>query len=638
MPHPALRNTLVGHTSYVAAVACTVIDGRPVAVTGSNDSTARVWDLSTGRQMGLPLVHGDLVREVACTVIGELPVAVTVDGHRIIRMWDLRRSQQIGRSASIANTDFASSIACTSVNGRPVAITGGGQKGGMQLWNLTRGRLAGLPFRGASDWISAVTGTVLDGQPVVLSGDHGGTVSVWDPVSRKLLGAPMPSRMGRAESIACGMLDRRPVAVVLYFNDYGQEPAIGVWDLNLRQQVSKRYHDGEIHTITCVTINERLIAVTGDYQDGMIYQWDLARNRRMSKPFKGNSLGIIAMAPTVLDDRPAVVTVGEDNVAKVWDLTRRRSIGKPRPAHNRKIHKVACTLLDNRPIAVTGSWDDTIQIWDLVSMSQIGNRPMKGYPIIQDIACVTAPDGRAFAVINTGQRVSVWDLANVREVDGPPSGGEGRLRSMVAAVYRGKAAAITSDDQSIKVWGLASCEMIDALPAGRIDELAYVGHEDGKPIVIGRKDSMIWRWDLEHHRRNTNPVDIGYMGPVDKIAGILFDRQLLAVAIKRVVSDDDIGSTAGGVTIWDLVRDRQISRNQTTSGDFIHAVTCTSINNKPVAFTGGEDRFLRMWNLTDGQLTAEWPMPDQIGAIACSPDGSLVVGVASDIMVLDTTQ
>ena len=253
--------------------------------------------------MGLPLVHGDLVREVACTVIGELPVAVTVDGHRIIRMWDLRRSQQIGRSASIANTDFASSLS-TSANGRPVAITGGGQKGGMQLWNLTRGRLAGLPFRGASDWISAVTGTVLDGQPVVLSGDHGGTVSVWDPVSRKLLGAPMPSRMGRAESIACGMLDRRPVAVVLYFNDYGQEPAIGVWDLNLRQQVSKRYHDGEIHTITCVTINERLIAVTGDYQDGMIYQWDLARNRRMSKPFKGNSLGIIAMAPTVLDDRP----------------------------------------------------------------------------------------------------------------------------------------------------------------------------------------------------------------------------------------------------------------------------------------------------------------------------------------------
>jgi WD40 repeat protein len=47
---PALRHTLTGHTNAVVAVASMVLpDGAPVAVTTSDDGTARVWDLSTGR-------------------------------------------------------------------------------------------------------------------------------------------------------------------------------------------------------------------------------------------------------------------------------------------------------------------------------------------------------------------------------------------------------------------------------------------------------------------------------------------------------------------------------------------------------------------------------------------------------------
>ncbi|PZS40649.1 MAG: hypothetical protein DLM62_01780, partial [Pseudonocardiales bacterium] len=43
------------HTDGVVAVATTTLDGRQVAVTGSDDDTVRVWDLGTGRPIGDPL-------------------------------------------------------------------------------------------------------------------------------------------------------------------------------------------------------------------------------------------------------------------------------------------------------------------------------------------------------------------------------------------------------------------------------------------------------------------------------------------------------------------------------------------------------------------------------------------------------
>ncbi len=41
---------LTGHTSWVDALACTMIDGRPHAITGSADATVRIWDVVAHRE------------------------------------------------------------------------------------------------------------------------------------------------------------------------------------------------------------------------------------------------------------------------------------------------------------------------------------------------------------------------------------------------------------------------------------------------------------------------------------------------------------------------------------------------------------------------------------------------------------
>ncbi|MGH3940111.1 MAG: caspase family protein [Pseudonocardiaceae bacterium] len=49
--NPVPRTTLTGHDGWVRAVACTIVDDQPMAITASGDKTVRVWDLTTTAEL-----------------------------------------------------------------------------------------------------------------------------------------------------------------------------------------------------------------------------------------------------------------------------------------------------------------------------------------------------------------------------------------------------------------------------------------------------------------------------------------------------------------------------------------------------------------------------------------------------------
>ncbi|MEV7954172.1 WD40 repeat domain-containing protein [Streptomyces sp. NPDC088141] len=92
-----ISEPFTGHTRAVNAVATAVLDGRPVAVTGSVDATVRVWDLASGRQVGEPLAgHTRGVLAVATAVLDGRTVAVTGSADATVRVWDLATGRQDG--------------------------------------------------------------------------------------------------------------------------------------------------------------------------------------------------------------------------------------------------------------------------------------------------------------------------------------------------------------------------------------------------------------------------------------------------------------------------------------------------------------------------------------------------------------
>jgi WD40 repeat protein len=127
----------------VAALACTTVEGRPVAVTGGGfgDGTVQIWDLRTRTALGDPLPgHHGGVAALACTVLEGRPVAITTgagfDG--TVQIWDLSTRTALGDPLP-GHPRGVAALACTTVDGHPVAVTGGSD-GTVWIWDLAAGQ------------------------------------------------------------------------------------------------------------------------------------------------------------------------------------------------------------------------------------------------------------------------------------------------------------------------------------------------------------------------------------------------------------------------------------------------------------------------------------------------------------------
>jgi hypothetical protein len=187
--------TLEGHMGSVNAVAVTP-DGCQ-AISGSDDSTLKVWDLQ----------RGEVLRTLGGHRGGVNAVAVTPDGRHVVsgssdvtlKVWDLKRGVELRtlecyQSTSLYSADdplalveeVASEVRKKKMSVNAVAVTPDGRYAvsgsvgnPLQLWDLSRGEqvrtLKGGVLGGADNAVAVTP----DGRHAV-SGSGRGTLKVWD--------------------------------------------------------------------------------------------------------------------------------------------------------------------------------------------------------------------------------------------------------------------------------------------------------------------------------------------------------------------------------------------------------------------------------------------------------------------------
>jgi WD40 repeat protein len=166
----ALRgvSTLIGHTTFVMAVALTP-DGRR-AVSASDDNTLKVWDVASGRELRTLTGHEGPVWAVAVTPDGKRAVSGSND--RTLKVWELDNGREL--RTLTGHLRRVNAVAVTPDGQRVVSASGDGT---LKLWNLGNGEELRI-LTGHANWVRAVAVTP-DGQHAVsASGDR--TLKVWD--------------------------------------------------------------------------------------------------------------------------------------------------------------------------------------------------------------------------------------------------------------------------------------------------------------------------------------------------------------------------------------------------------------------------------------------------------------------------
>src|SRR4051812_24667173 len=135
--HPKL-GAVFSHGAKVWSVAFSP-DGKTV-ITGSYDNTARLWDASTGRQLGQPLMHQNAVRAVAFSRDGT--TAITGSDDNTARLWDASTGRQLGQP--LTHQGAVSAVACSRAG---TTVLTGCEDSTARLWDASTGRPIGQPLR-----------------------------------------------------------------------------------------------------------------------------------------------------------------------------------------------------------------------------------------------------------------------------------------------------------------------------------------------------------------------------------------------------------------------------------------------------------------------------------------------------------
>ncbi|KAG8794957.1 hypothetical protein FRC16_010287, partial [Serendipita sp. 398] len=272
-------STLRGHTGAVLSVAYSP-DGHRI-ISGSGDTTIRMWDVETGAAVGEPLEgHTNWISSVAYSPDGRRIISGSDDN--TIRMWDAETGAAIGKPLE-GHTNRISSVAF-SPDGRH--IISGSYDGTIRMWDAETGAAVGEPLEGHTDQICSVTYSP-DGRQII-SGSYDGTIRMWDAENGAAVGQPLEGHTGLICSVAYS-----PDGRCIISGSY--DDIIHMWDAETGDAIGEPL-EGHTDWISSVAYSpDGRCIISGSY-DGIIHMWDAETGDAIGEPLEGHTDWISSVA------------------------------------------------------------------------------------------------------------------------------------------------------------------------------------------------------------------------------------------------------------------------------------------------------------------------------------------------------
>ncbi len=499
---------LSGHEGDVYAVAYSP-DGKLLASAG-RDGTARVWNVSQGKQVFVLVGHTNEVNEVEFAPDGQTLATCSDDG--TVRVWD-------GHSGapSVHLSGHVGGSRCLAYSPDGSLLASGGEDSLVRLWDTTTGQEVAA-LQGHRGGISTVTFS-RDGQ-MLASGDSKSRVKVWR-VSTFSEVLTIDDLAGNVSDVEFAP-DCQTIATA------DEDRCVNLWEVatgSLRSTYSG--HVNVVQSLSFSPEGQQLVTAS---KDRTVRVWDVA---------SGNTLNVFAghagraWSAVFSRDGERVATGGADGTVKLWD-TSERTPSRVRLPPGTRVAERCMTILPDGTTMVLGSpsgnlvfgdphdrssWlikDDLITTMRVLTSSACralvamtddrgGHRALlwnpqtgehdvalRGEPLSYS-ALALNPQGNLLAAA-TGSEIVLYDIRTRRvscRFEAHQSGIE-----CLAYSPDSRYLASGSQDQSVKLWDAASGEEVFTLPGHRSQARCVAFSRRGQYLAAAGHDRTIRIWDV----------------------------------------------------------------------------------------------------------------------------------------------
>jgi WD40 repeat protein len=557
-------------------------DGTRV-VTASNDKTARVWDVTTGKPLTSPLEHQDLVVSAVFSPDGTRVVTASHD--KTARVWDAATGKPL--TSALEHKGQVWSAAFTPDGTRVVTAS---EDRTAQVWDAATGKPLTSPLKHTGQ-VKSVAFTP-DGIRVVTASEDR-TAQVWDVAT----GKPLTSPLGHQHEVLSAAFSPDGTRVVTASHD----KTARVWDAATGKPLTSPLEHQHSVLRAAFSPDGRRV-VTASY-DKTARVWDVATGKPLTSPLEHQDQVVrAAFSP----DGASVVTASADKTARVWDAVTGKPLTSPLE-HQGPVVRAAFSPDGTR--VVTASHDKTARVWDAAT----------GKPLISPLEHLAevaraafSPDGTRVVTASLDKTARVWDAATGKPLTNPLTH-RGPVRG-AAFSPEGARVVTASDDSTARVWDAATGKPLTSPleHQGWVWTAAF--SPDGTRVVTAVYNKTARVWDAATGKPLTSPL---------KHQDVVVCAAFSPDGARVVTASHD--KTA---RVWDAATGKPLTSPLEHQG-WVGSAAFSPDGTRVV--TASEDRTAQVWDVATGKpLTSPLEHQHEVLSAAFSPDGTRVVTASHD--------